>query len=272
MSDDPLGSEKSTISAQRRRELADFLRTRREKIKPKRTLSADFSRRRTPGLRREEVAELAGVGTTWYTWLEQARDIQPSVEVLRKLAQALEMTPAETKHLFALAGKGAPTEIENTHSEPVQSIHRFLDSALQVPAIFLGPRWELLGANLKARELFWDIANCEKTHGNWLRHAFSSQKYLKSPTRELIGRTLVSEFRAGLGEAVDQPWAIELIEAIKSESHDFAKLWSEQDVSDAHSIKVLLEVRDQGFVEFERLVLRIGASPLSRIVVFNPMN
>src|SRR5665213_1809270 len=90
-----LNERSSGLSDQMRRELADFLRTRREKLKPEQVGLAQTTRRRTPGLRREEVAELAGVGTTWYTWLEQARDIQPSEEVLSRLSSTLKLNRVE---------------------------------------------------------------------------------------------------------------------------------------------------------------------------------
>src|SRR5216684_456864 len=88
--------------AARRREAGDFLRSRRERLTPSDVGLPDGFRRRTPGLRREEVAMLADVGTTWYTWLEQGRDVRPSAEVLSALAQALRLTPAERQHLYIL--------------------------------------------------------------------------------------------------------------------------------------------------------------------------
>jgi transcriptional regulator with XRE-family HTH domain len=101
-------SDKSSSNLQKRQELADFLRTRREKIRPEEAGFCKTGRRRTPGLRREEVAELAGVGTAWYTWLEQAREIQPSAEVLSRLARALKLSPFEAQHLFSLSGRAYP--------------------------------------------------------------------------------------------------------------------------------------------------------------------
>ena len=92
----------------RRRELGAFLRSRRERLTPSATGIATGMRRRTPGLRREEVAMIAGVGTTWYTWLEQGRDVRPSVEVLTALCEALRLDAAEKRHLFILAGRQLP--------------------------------------------------------------------------------------------------------------------------------------------------------------------
>src|ERR1700743_2503941 len=97
----------SVIEA-RRREFGAFLRSRRERLTPAEVGLPEGFRRRTPGLRREEVAMLAGVGTTWYTWLEQGRDVRPSVEVLSALATALRLAPHERRHLFALAERPLP--------------------------------------------------------------------------------------------------------------------------------------------------------------------
>src|SRR5262245_64430867 len=88
----------------RRRELGTFLRSRRERIRPEEVGLHSIRRRRTPGLRREEVAQLAGVGVTWYTWLEQGRDIRPSAQVLDAIARTLQFTAPEHSHLFTLAG------------------------------------------------------------------------------------------------------------------------------------------------------------------------
>ena len=94
--------------AARRREAGDFLRSRRERLTPSDVGLPNGFRRRTPGLRREEVAMLAGVGTTWYTWLEQGRDVRPSNEVLSALAGTLRLDPTELRHLFVLHDRPAP--------------------------------------------------------------------------------------------------------------------------------------------------------------------
>src|SRR3954470_23207222 len=112
---DPTGNG---AGAPRRAELADFLRTRRAALQPEDFGLPDGGRRRTPGLRREEVAQLAGVGTTWYTWLEQGRDVRASRSVLEALAQALRLTPAERAHLILL-GRGEELSGEELPRETV---------------------------------------------------------------------------------------------------------------------------------------------------------
>lgn len=207
-SDEAVGassSEGSGTSEQRRRELADFLRTRREKLKPEQVGIAQGSRRRTPGLRREEVAELAGVGTTWYTWLEQARDIQPSSEVLRRLGTALQMTPAEVRHLFSLAGKAAPFDIDTTET-PSESLKRFMETSLQVPAVLLGARWDVLCMNKHAQNMFPSLAATAEGERNWIRFIFCNDVTKSKITGwEDHARRLLAEFRANVSDSLDSP-------------------------------------------------------------------
>src|SRR6266852_9763447 len=101
--------------SERRQALADFLRKRRARLSPADVGLPPGMRRRTPGLRREEVAQLASMGTSWYIWLEQGRDVHPSAQVLESLAQALQLTPNERRHLFYLAGQALPAQPD---SEP----------------------------------------------------------------------------------------------------------------------------------------------------------
>lgn len=155
------GNQGNANSEQRRKELADFLRTRREKLKPEQVGITQGARRRTPGLRREEVAEIAGVGTTWYTWLEQARDIQPSGEVLRRLGQALRLSAAEMRHLFALAGKAMPSDLEAQDESVSDGLQRLLNNALKVPAVLIGGRWDVLALNDLAKDFFPSLAHVD---------------------------------------------------------------------------------------------------------------
>src|SRR5579859_5199785 len=123
---------------QRRQDLADFLRTRRMRLSPEQVGLISAVRRRTSGLRREEVAQLAHVGVSWYTLLEQGRAIHPSREVLNSIADALQLTPAERQHLFLLADQQQPddTYLSNEHISP--ALHRVLDALNPVPAYIIG--------------------------------------------------------------------------------------------------------------------------------------
>jgi len=128
----------------RRREAGDFLRSRRERLSPADVGLPSGVRRRTRGLRREEVAYLAGVGTTWYTWLEQGRDVRPSNELLMALAQALRLDPIERGHLFALNDRPAPARRVEGPELIGGPLRRMLDSLVGQPAYVLGRRWDIL--------------------------------------------------------------------------------------------------------------------------------
>lgn len=264
----------SGTSDQRRRELADFLRTRREKLKPEQVGILQGARRRTPGLRREEVAELAGVGTTWYTWLEQARDIQPSAEVLRRLGHALQLNPAEMRHMFALAGKAAPVDADGSTEAVTESVQRFLDHALQVPAVLVGGRWDVLSMNARAKALFPLFETLPKERRNYLYYVFCVQR-VRSDVKdwEPNARRLLAEFRASLSESLDSPWVLEIVDMLKTESPEFATWWREHDVRDNSA--ALLELPDpatQGQrITFERVILRPWDNLRYKVLVFTPM-
>ena len=124
----------------RKRELGAFLRSRRERLAPADVGLSPGLRRRTPGLRREEVAMVAGVGTTWYTWLEQGRDVRPSNEVLAALGDALKLDPAEKRHLFILAGRQAPNPRPQTPEQIEAPLLHTLASLASQPAYVMGDR------------------------------------------------------------------------------------------------------------------------------------
>lgn len=263
----------SGTSEERRRELADFLRTRREKIKPEQVGITQLTRRRTPGLRREEVAELAGVGTTWYTWLEQARDIQPSSEVLRRLGQALQLNSAEVRHMFALAGKAAPAEIDGTDEKPTESLLRFLNEGISVPAVLLGARWDVLAINARGHAIFDAVQALPPEKRNWLYYCLCAghPRAHLGASWEANSRRLIAEFRSSLGDSFDSPWVRELIDMLKRESADFERWWRDHDVRDDAS--TILEAVDENgkAVRFERLALRPLHNSRFRILLFTPL-
>jgi transcriptional regulator with XRE-family HTH domain len=268
------GSENASgTSEQRRRELAEFLRSRRERLKPDQVGISHVARRRTPGLRREEVAELAGVGTTWYTWLEQARDIQPSAEVLRRLASALKMSPVEIRHLYALAGKAPPAESDShLREQPSEALLNTLNSSIQVPAILLGTRWDVLAINQKADQAFPYLMPVLRDHGNWLKFL------LETPSREgLIAwesnvRRVIAEFRSSVSDMVDHPWVLELIEELKAKSPEFATWWKDHDVRDNTPTIVEVTDREKGLSQrYERVLLSAHENARFKFLIFNPI-
>jgi transcriptional regulator with XRE-family HTH domain len=142
---------------QRLKELSNFLKTRRSRISPSQVDLTEGIRRRTPGLRREEVAQLAGVGVTWYTWIEQGRDVQVSVQVLEGIAHALKLNLDERNHLFLLADQ-SPL-INTIQSQEIVSplLLQALNQFGANPAYITGQRWDLLAWNQSACDVFGDF-------------------------------------------------------------------------------------------------------------------
>src|SRR6185437_15083233 len=150
----------------RRDELADFLRQRRATIQPDDVGLPAGGRRRTPGLRREEVAALAGVGATWYTWLEQGRDVRASFEVLEAISGALKLTPAERNHLIML-GRGEEAPSCKPPAERVSpTLRRLIENLGPSPAWVLGRRWDYLAWNRAACAVFGDFGSVPRAARN----------------------------------------------------------------------------------------------------------
>jgi transcriptional regulator with XRE-family HTH domain len=269
------GSE-SGLSEVRRRELADFLRTRRERLKPDQVGLNGSPRRRTPGLRREEVAELAGVGTTWYTWLEQARDIQPSSDVLARLGRALRLNGVEMRHLFVLAGKVPLSSVDpsvDTAGEISPGVFRLIHEVIQAPAFVLNRYWDILDWNRFAKELFPVVETLPPERKNWICFALCHQNIRPEGIQEWErnARRVVEEFRASLAEAVDEPRAIELIRYLQQNSPEFARWWTEHNVRETQPVVLdLSAIGKQGLV-YERSLLNNMDDGNSKIVVFTPV-
>lgn len=155
----------------KRQDLADFLRNQRDRLQPETVGLKRFNRRRTPGLRREEVAMLAGISTEWYTWLEQARDINVSQETLERIASALRLEPSEIEYVLLLAGC-QPSTITAKNSTISPQLQRILDRLECTPAYIMGRRWDILGWNEATEIVFGDFSKLEKIKRNCLWQTF----------------------------------------------------------------------------------------------------
>jgi transcriptional regulator with XRE-family HTH domain len=258
---------------ERRKELADFLRTRRERLKPTPGKVTQLTRRRTPGLRREEVAEIAGVGATWYTWLEQARDIQPSADVLERVGKALELNPFEMSHLFMLAGRIAPVHEHLSLEEVPASLKRIIDD-LKIPALVVGERLDHLYWNSKYIELVapeWETLQAKGIR-NWLQYIF-----LDASVRERLvdweshSKRILAEFRASIGEQVGTPWVTELLEQLKNGSPEFVSSWKNHDVRERVSLTFDIQHPTLGRLSFERSVYSPVDAAKLKLFLFTPV-
>lgn len=217
-----------------RRELADFLRSRRERITPADVGLPAGPRRRTPGLRREEVAHLAFISTEYYTRLEQARAPRPSREVLAGLARALRLTDAERDHLHQLAG-APPGPLPGPSREVRQSILDLLHRLPQAAATVMSATSEVLAWNDLAAALMEDFSALPRRDRNLVRRVFlgphrDGQRLYGVSDADAFARNSAQRLRATAARYPDDPEVTELVGELLAGSEEFARLWASHDV------------------------------------------
>lgn len=215
-----------------REELATFLRSRRERLTPNDVGLPLGRRRRTPGLRREEVAALAGVGITWYTWLEQGRDIGVSANFLDNLAKVFKLDDAERRHLYLLAHERPPTDKGQTWCVVPKLIKRLMNDLVQLqhPAYVLNLRWDVLAYNDTANTLF-HFDQHPKERRNLLYMLFTDehlQNVFVNWKEEMPN--ILSSFRRDYAVSNQESDIKELVDELKKISPDFNTWWKQHDV------------------------------------------
>jgi len=211
-------------------ELADFLRRRRESLSPLDVGLPAGKRRRTPGLRREEIAALAGVGITWYTWLEQGRAIKVSSTFLDNIARVLKLDEIERRHLFLLAHQRPPAMAGQAWCELPPLVRRLLDDLTQRPAYVLNLRWDVIGWNAAADRLF-GFGERDPSERNTLWMMFADER-LSSRIVEwsVQAPQILASFRRDFAQAPEDETMLSLVEALEQVSPSFRSLWNQHDV------------------------------------------
>ncbi|MGZ3667789.1 MAG: helix-turn-helix transcriptional regulator [Ktedonobacterales bacterium] len=258
--------------SERRHALADFLRQRRARLSPADVGLPPGIRRRTSGLRREEVAQLANIGTSWYVWLEQGRDVHPSAQVLESLAQALRLTVNERHHLFLLAGQSLPPPLVSPEEESASlALQQMLDDLNPTPAYVMGLRYDYLAWNAAADGLF-SLSVAPPPYGrNLVWRLFTSPTMRERPNWEQLARGTLGEFRAaGARHPGDQQFE-DLIEDLKVVSPEFRRLWPHHDVRSTLDGHKVIEHSTLGRLEFEHVTLQVVNNPDLRIMVYSPL-
>ncbi|MBV9310475.1 MAG: helix-turn-helix domain-containing protein [Solirubrobacterales bacterium] len=256
----------------RREELADFLRKRRAGLKPEEVGLPNGGRRRTPGLRREEVAQLAGVGTTWYTWLEQGRDVRASLDVLESLSRALRLTPAERGHLILLGRGEAAPQCKLPPERVAPSLRRLIENLGPNPAYVLGRRWDYLAYNRAACALFGDLDQVPKHARNHIWLLFMDPARRELFTDWSTGHRLaVAKFRADSATHLGDPSFEELIAALRRSSPEFCKAWKRHEVARAGSARKEILHPALGTLVFEHAVFNPAEAPDQRLVLYSPL-
>ncbi len=256
----------------RRRELGAFLRSRRERLTPSATGIATGMRRRTPGLRREEVAMIAGVGTTWYTWLEQGREVRPSVEVLAALSQALRLDAAEKRHLFTLAGRQLP-ERRTVAPEKVDGpLLHMLQSLVLQPAYVVGRRWDVLAWNPAAVAVFGDYGLLGGDARNIVHMVFTNPHHRRLLVDwEQLARNVLASFRAESARYVGDADFERLIALMTRSSPEFRDWWPQRDVARRLSGVKHIRHPSAGAMTFEHMSLSIDDGSDMKLIVYTPL-
>jgi len=211
---------------QRNRELGDFLKKRRQSMTPVGLELEALARRRTPGLRREEVAQMAGISLTWYTWLEQGRPIQVSTSVVESLTRVLQLNEEERTYLYRLSNQPLPSESCKRQHLISPALQHVLDSLCHCPSLITDQRWNVIGWNDAAGTIFGDFEEMNELERNIVWAMFTDAKYKTLFVDwEHHAKGMVGRFRASCGKFVDDPWFKQFVEDLKAASTDFNCWW-----------------------------------------------
>jgi hypothetical protein len=256
-------------SAARRTELADFLRSRRERITPERAGLPPAPRRRTPGLRREEVAQLAGVGVTWYTWLEQGRPINASTQVLDAIARTLLLNGAEHQHLYTLANVPGVRPAGPSRELPAE-VHEIL-GGLGHMATVSNERFDVLAGNASFDALFPTVVQCDISERNTFLCTFNRPECCHPFVnwRETMP-PMVAALRAAYARHLGEPYWDDFINGLIGEHAYFAELWARNDVAGHGLMPRVFYQPMVGNMRFIATSFSVDSSPGLRLQVFVP--
>lgn len=259
---------------ERRKELGDFLKSRRSRLVP-----ADFGlptgpRRKAKGLRREELAQLAGVGLTWYTWLEQGRDIHVSAEVLESLAQVFRLSVEERNHLFLLAHQQLPPAqapiSPKDKAHPV--LQNFIDHFADCPAYVTDHRWDVIAWNQAACVVFGDFNRMNDKERNAIWRCFASPAY-----RALLAdwedhaQRLLAQFRSTCSRFVGEPWFKALVEELTELSPEFRTWWPRHDVFGTRIGRKEMRHPKAGTLIMEHITFQLYDDPDLKLTLYRPL-
>jgi transcriptional regulator with XRE-family HTH domain len=268
----PRASERRRAGERRRAELGEFLKARRARLSPGDFGMPPGSRRRTPGLRREEVALLAGVGVTWYTWLEQGRQINASTQVLDAVASTLRLDRAEREHLYRLA-EATPLRTECASMAVPDTIREIVRSLDPLPASLLNGRHDVLLSNDASEELFWEWHSMPCVHKNTLWCCITEPSARsKFPEYETHVRYLVARMRSAYSRHIGDPDWEEDIRRLASLSREFADLWARHEVADPEPRTLTYLHPRAGALDLAVSELALPDIPEARIVIYTPQD
>jgi transcriptional regulator with XRE-family HTH domain len=251
-----------------RRQLSDFLKGCRARLSPADVGLPDTGRRRTPGLRREDIAVLAEVSVTWYTWLEQGRDIQVSADVLERICATLRMSADEREYLFALVQhRPAPLVASATQEVSPSLVHML--NALAVPALVMTSRWDVIAWN-ELTTIFRNYDELPPEKRNLLRILLIEDETYQHDAEqyEAMARRVLSKFRVDYSQTPEDPAFEELIAELAARSPIFRRFWNSPEVMNRS--EGVGQYPHLGGVSFEHSSYVPEGSPMLRLVIYVP--
>lgn len=264
-------AESAALKKHRLSELREFLMSRRARVSPTEAgLPDGGARRRTPGLRREEVAVLAGVGASWYQWLEQGRDISVSPQVLDAVARVLKLTSAERRHLYVLAGLNPPAyEVDPGDQQMCDGLQRLIDAWMPFPAHIMDAYYNCVMYNDAAAIV---LAMRPENRQNCVIDFFTDSLYrARSESWEQNAATVVAQFRAACSECPDDEGFQEVVAELKEVSPEFVELWERRDIKPQGQVRKELTHPVAGLLVMESTAMKIPARPDLTVVLHTPM-
>lgn len=257
----------------KRKELAEFLQALRQRGTPEEFGFPAGTRRRTLGLRREEVAQLADISATWYTWIEQGREVNFSADALDRLAIALKLSKPERTYLFDMADRRDPRGIETEADTAPETLVNMLAS-IQIPAYIMGRTWDLLAWNQPATDLFssWlDSINPDVPRPNLLRFVFLNAYARQFVVNwEMRARRLVAEFRADCRSHLEEPELKKLVDELIQASPEFERYWKQHDVLERQGGQREFAHPKHGLIAYEQVTMRPVEQEQLKLVLLQP--
>jgi transcriptional regulator with XRE-family HTH domain len=260
---------------ERRKELSAFLQQKRQQLSPTALGINPGTRRRTPGLRREEVAQIAGISVGWYTWLEQGREINVSEQTLDSIARTLQLTPIERLHLFRLASKFTPiTTTDENDGPPSGALQRVLDNQGANPAYVMNWRWDTIRWNRAACAVFCDFNQMPQLLDRNIVYLMFTNPTIRTVIVDWKrhAQRVLAQFRADYAEYRCDPAFGELIGMLKGLSSEFNEWWDRREVGAKAETRKTVNHPKVGRLELEQTAYRLEDDRSSRLVLYMPVD
>ncbi|WP_420480846.1 helix-turn-helix transcriptional regulator [Bacillus subtilis] len=259
--------------AEKRKELGEFLKLKRAQLSPQEFGLPMGTRRKTTGLRREELAQLSGIGVTWYTWLEQGRDIRVSTQVLESISRVLKLNYEEKRHVFLLAGHHVPLDDQDEENKSLPlAVRHFIDHLTNCPVYVTDEKWDVIAWNTAACAVFGNFGQMGSKERNAIWRCFTSKEYRNLlDDWESHAKKLIAQFRSTASRFLGEAWIKELIDELTERSPEFKKWWNHHEVLGTHAGEKVLHHPAAGKMVMEHMTLQIYDSPDLKLTIYRPL-